>query len=143
VGDSGGQGAGGSAGTTGGGQGAGGSAGAAGSGATMADVQAIFDERCTICHDASHFGVPSYPALPLTAGASHASLVGQPAHEPCGGTLVVPFDPAQSYLIHKLSDAPPCEGVRMPAPFEIQLMFPLTEQQMAVIRSWISAGAPP
>ena len=111
--------------------------------ALFAAVQAIFDARCIVCHDAQRQGLPTYPMLPLTAGASYAALVGHPADETCGGTRVVPGDSARSYLIHKLSDAPPCEGLRMPRGFEVLTPPPLDEPTMAIIRRWIDAGAPP
>ena len=122
-----------------------GSSGSSGVGApgTMTEVQAIFDGRCVLCHDSTKFGIPAYPQLSLTAGNANAALVSQQAHEVCGGTLVVPGNPDQSYLIHKLSDATPCEGGRMPRAYEIGTVPPLTVEQMATIRSWISDGAKP
>lgn len=124
------------------------SAGSSGSSAvgapgTMTEVQAIFEGRCVLCHDSTKFGIPAYPQLSLTAGNANAALVSQQAHEVCGGTLVVPGNPDQSYLIHKLSDATPCEGGRMPRAYEIGTVPPLTVEQMATIRSWISDGAKP
>jgi hypothetical protein len=109
----------------------------------MAEVQAIFDARCVQCHDSTKVGLPAYPQLSLTASNARAALVNKPALEACGGTLVVSGNPDQSYLIHKLSDATPCEGSRMPRPFEIGTAPPLTAEQMATIRSWIGAGAMP
>jgi hypothetical protein len=104
-------------------------------------VQAIFDAHCLTCHDKSKSGLPTYPALSLVAGDSKASLVNQAALETCGGTYVVPGAPDQSYLVHKVSDASPCEGVRMPRPFEVIAPPPLTANEIAIIRSWISTGA--
>ncbi|HEY3665634.1 MAG TPA: hypothetical protein VGL19_06525 [Polyangiaceae bacterium] len=118
-----------------------GSGGASGGGASFADVQAIFDARCVICHDKSKGGLPTYPQLSLVAGDSHAALVNVPALEPCGGIYVVPGDPAHSYLMHKLSDTMPCDGAHMPAPFEVIKPPPLTPEQLASISGWISAGA--
>jgi cytochrome c553 len=112
------------------------------SGASMADVQAIFDARCIICHDASKNGLPAFPSMPLTDGASRASLVSQPASETCGGILVVPGNPEQSYLMQKLTNPAPCSGSRMPRPFEVGPVIPLSTDQIATITAWISAGAP-
>ena len=114
----------------------------AGTEGTFAAVQAIFDERCIGCHDATKVGLPSYAALPLTHDASYAALVSQPAHETCGGVLVKPGKPDESYLIHKTTDNPPCEGMRMPRAFEVGISPPLTDAQHATIRAWIAAGAP-
>jgi len=130
------------AGSAAGGTAGGSSAGAGGSATgTMAEVQAIFDDRCTNCHDATKHGLPSYPDLPLTAGAAHDALVNQPGLEGCG-PLVKPGDPDHSYLLHKVSDATPCSGQRMPRPFEVGPSVPLTDAQIATIRGWIAAGAP-
>lgn len=109
---------------------------------SFAALQAIFDEHCVLCHDASKQGLPSYPALPLTTGASHDALVGKSAHESCGGTLVVPGKPEQSYLYHKLTDTTPCEGEHMPRPFERGPMLSLDSSELATVRAWIEAGAP-
>lgn len=125
-------------GSTGGSNGGGGTAAKV----AMADVQAIFDARCVLCHDASKLGLPSFPGLPLTTGASRAALVNQAASETCGGTLVVPGNPNQSYLIQKLTDATPCSGAPMPRPFEVGPQNPLTADQIGTITSWIAAGAP-
>jgi hypothetical protein len=109
----------------------------------MAAVQAIFSDHCTNCHDKSKGGLPTFPQLSLVPGDSHAALVGKAATEMCGGTLVVAGDPDHSYLIHKVTEDTPCEGQRMPRPFEVVKPPPLTAEQVMTIRSWISAGAPP
>ena len=122
----------------------GGAAGDGGTSSAMAAVQAIFDERCISCHDATLTGLPSYPELPLTAGASYAALVNRRALQPCGGTRVVPGHPEQSYLVAKLAQDTPCDGGRMPQRYEPFLPFiALTDEQMATINDWISAGALP
>ena len=122
----------------------GGAAGDGGTSSAMAAVQAIFDERCISCHDATLTGLPSYPELPLTAGASYAALVNRRALQPCGGTRVVPGHPEQSYLIAKLAQDTPCDGVRMPQRYEPFLPFiALSDEQMATISDWISDGALP
>jgi len=112
-------------------------------GATMADVQAIFTQHCVTCHDASKLGLPAFPGLPLTEGAAYAALVNRPASESCGGTLVVPGQPDQSYLMQKLTNDAPCSGAHMPRPFESGIVVPLTADEIATIRSWIVAGAKP
>ena len=122
----------------------GGDAGSAEAGTgDFAAVLAIFAANCNSCHDATKVGLPTYPMLSLTAADAHAALVGHPADETCGGTRVVPGDPASSYLLKKLTEDPPCEGAHMPRPFEIGLPRPLTAAQLATISSWIAAGAPP
>ena len=126
-----------------GGAGSAGGASSAESAATMADVQAIFDDRCVQCHDPTLAGLPGYPQLPLIEGSANAALVNKPGLETCGGTLVVPGDPDQSYLMRKLSDTEPCEGARMPRTFGLGVAPPLTSAELATIRAWISAGAKP
>jgi len=120
-----------------------GSGGAGGSAASFAAVLAIFQGRCVNCHDASKQGLPAYPGLSLTPADAHAALVGRPADETCGGVRVVAGDPASSYLIHKVSDAAPCEGSPMPARFEALPAAPLTSEQIATLTSWIAGGALP
>ncbi|MEO8903714.1 MAG: hypothetical protein ABI627_19515 [Polyangiaceae bacterium] len=123
------------------------SGGAVGSGgvpgATMGAVQAIFDDRCVICHDAGKHGLPAYPQLSLIAADAHAALVNAKATEPCGGVLVVPGSPDASYLVRKVTDATPCYGSHMPRVFEVGVAPPLTAEQLGTIRSWVAAGAKP
>jgi hypothetical protein len=57
--------------------------------------------------------------------------------------LVTPNDPDHSYLVHKVADATPCDGMKMPRPFEVIPPAPLTDAELATIRAWINAGAPP
>jgi hypothetical protein len=78
----------------------------------------------------------------LTAADAYGALVNHPADETCGGTRVVPGDPATSYLVQKLTQATPCDGLRMPRPFEIGPGIPLTADQISTITAWIAAGAP-
>ena len=109
----------------------------------MAGVQAIFDQHCVSCHDASKTGLPSYPALPLTSSASYSALVSHAADETCGGTRVVPFDSSQSYLYHKVNDATPCSGVRMPHKPEVGPAQILSTAELDTLRAWIDGGAHP
>jgi mono/diheme cytochrome c family protein len=104
-------------------------------------VQAIFDDRCIDCHDASKQGIPNDPSLPLTADASYDALVNHKADADCGGVRVVPGDPDASYLFQKISEEMPCDGPRMPRGHELIVPPPLTDEQIALIRSWILAGA--
>jgi hypothetical protein len=115
-------------------------------GAAFSAVLAIFAARCVRCHDPAHPFVPetsTYVEMPLTPDAAYAALVGQAAHETCGGTRVTPGDPARSYLYHKVTDDPPCDGTRMPHPGMLVQVAPLLPSEIDVIASWIRAGAPP
>lgn len=129
-------------GTGGGGTGGGGTSG--GGSATMAQVQALFTDRCVTCHDGARpNALPLYPQLSLTPADAYAALVNKAATEPCGGTLVVPGSPDQSYLVAKLTQAMPCDGLHMPRSFEGPMTPPFTTAELGTIRSWISAGALP
>jgi hypothetical protein len=111
-----------------------------------AAVQAIFAAHCTYCHDPAHPVVPETPtfvALSLTERDAYRALVNQPAHELCGGVLVVPGDTAASYLYAKVTQAAPCEGDRMPhrTYTETTPTPPLPDDQIATIATWNQAGA--
>jgi cytochrome c5 len=107
------------------------------------EVTAIFEQRCVTCHRADALGLPGYAKLPLTTDVAYSKLVGQPANETCGGTLVVPGKSAQSYLYQKITQQTPCEGSRMPIGFEVMPSVPLTAEQLASIQAWIDGGAKP
>ena len=101
----------------------------------FAQIQRIFTDNCIFCHAA---GSP----LNLTAGLSWSDLVGQAAPPPdsCGGTLVVPGDPTDSYLYVKLASPTPCYGSQMP----LGEFFsePLPGCVVAMVGRWIAEGAP-
>jgi hypothetical protein len=125
------------------GAGGNGTAGSGGAGADFQAVLAIFTARCVLCHDSAKHGLPAYPQLSLTPAEAYGALVSHPADETCGGTRVVPGSAASSYLYHKLTDATPCDGARMPRPFEIGTPTPLGAADLATIQRWIDEGAPP
>jgi len=97
-------------------------------------IQQIFNDNCVTCHS----GVAD---LDLSSGVAWGALVNHPAPaaESCGGTLVVPGDPAGSYLMQKLESDHPCSGSRMPQG-DI-LPIPLPDCVVALVRGWISGGA--
>jgi urease beta subunit len=89
---------------------------------------------CTNCHNAigSRFN-----GLDLTAAVSYNNLVNVPSRFKAGAVRVIPGDPENSYLIHKLEGRSTIAGVRMP------LNGPYLEAgQILVIRRWIELGAP-
>jgi hypothetical protein len=89
---------------------------------------------CVNCHTGSAF----VNGLNLTAGNAYASLVNVASPVKVGAIRVIPGDPENSYLIHKLEGRSTIAGQRMPrtnGPF-------LTEGQIAVIKRWIALGAP-
>jgi predicted nucleic acid-binding Zn ribbon protein len=100
-------------------------------------VQQIFDDNCTGCHSTG-------AALDLSRGLSYAHIVDHavPPIESCGGTLVVPGDPASSYVYQKLTLSHPCAGAQMPLD-ELFISQPLPDCMTSIVRDWIQAGAQP
>lgn len=91
---------------------------------------------CVSCH--TNVGRPAPAGLVLLEGSAYAALVNVPSTTKPGAIRVIPGDPENSYLIHKLEGRPGIVGLRMPrnqGPF-------LTEGQMLVLERWIAIGAP-
>ena len=88
---------------------------------------------CTNCHNpALNRGL-----LDLSPAVSYNNLVNVGSRLRPGEVRVIPNDPDNSYLIHKLEGNVPITGVRMP------LGGPYLESgQISVIRRWIEIGAP-
>ena len=105
----------------------GGVAAAARTAATVpyADVQRIFDARCTSCHS----GPEAARGLRLD---SWDSVVAGSAH----GEAVIAYDPENSLLFELVTKL-----VGGPHPAELGAE-PLEEDQVAVLRTWIGEGAP-
>jgi hypothetical protein len=108
--------------------------------ASLAVIQdTIFSPRCAIptCHDAA----TNSGNLNLVSGQSYAELVGvepdiDTARE-AGLLRVDAGDPENSFLLIKLEGPPPIWGSRMPLTGAL-----LSEEEVALIRRWIAAGAP-
>ena len=91
---------------------------------------------CTGCHTDAGGRTPS-SGLNLRSGVAYANLVGVASRGKAGTTRVIPGDPANSYLIHKLEGRADIVGLRMPrgnGPF-------ITQGQTLVIKRWIELGA--
>ncbi len=91
---------------------------------------------CTQCH-APVGGRGAAAGLNLTSATAYAALVGVASVTKPGTVRVVPGDPENSYLVHKLEGRLDIVGLRMPrtaGPF-------LTDGQMLVIKRWIALGA--
>jgi hypothetical protein len=89
---------------------------------------------CTQCHNAIG---RLFNGLDLSPQVSDANLVGVASRGKVGAVRVIPGDPENSYLIHKLEGRPGIVGVRMPVvgpPY-------LTDGQILVIKRWIELGA--
>jgi mono/diheme cytochrome c family protein len=91
-----------------------------------AAAQAIFDESCTLCHDASDDNLNLEDA---------SVLVGKPGST--GMPLIDPGNPKGSYLYLKMVGAKDIEGEPMPLGDE-----PLPAEQLTTVRDWI-ASLPP
>jgi hypothetical protein len=91
---------------------------------------------CTGCH--SSVGRTPSAGLDLASATAHAQLVNVPSNGKPGATRVIPGDPENSYIIHKLEGRSDIVGLRMPrgtaGPF-------LTAGQIRVIKRWIELGA--
>lgn len=89
---------------------------------------------CITCHT----NVGRTPAQGLNlAGDAIRALVNVPSTQKSGSILVIPGDPANSYLIQKIKGAGGITGLRMPRngpPY-------LTDGQVLVIERWIELGA--
>lgn len=94
----------------------------------------IFTPICTGCHA----GANAPQGLRLTAGDSYAALVNAPSTEVPSLRRVLPGNPAQSYLLQKVSGSAGIVGARMP------LGGPaLPADAIDAIRQWILDGAQP
>jgi len=90
---------------------------------------------CTQCHTSA--GRLPAAGLSLLPDDAYRSLVGVASRQKPGAVLVIPGDPDNSYLVHKLEGRGDIVGARMPrttGPF-------LTDGQMLIIRRWIEQGA--
>lgn len=89
---------------------------------------------CTNCHNLIG---GRFNGLDLSPAVSYGNLVGTASRGKVGAVRVIPGDPDNSYLIHKLEGRPGIVGVRMP------LSGPpyLTAGQILVIKRWIELGA--
>lgn len=89
---------------------------------------------CVGCHQP---GGIAGGVMNLRSEVAYNNLVNVAARLKAGAIRVIPGDPENSYLIHKLEGRPGIFGLRMPQngpPY-------LTEGQILVIRTWIKNGA--
>lgn len=91
-------------------------------------------QACTNCH--TDAGRNPVAGLNLRSGVAHASLVGVASSGKPGAVRVIPGDPENSYLIHKLEARAGIAGTPMPRGNAL-----LTEGQIRVIKRWIELGA--
>lgn len=101
------------------------------------DVQPIFSANCAF--SGCHAGPTAVLGQDLSAGRTFASVVDVPSVEAPSLRRVRPSLPDSSYLVHKIQGTQLTvggSGARMPL-----IGGPLTEDEIAVIRGWIAAGA--
>lgn len=103
--------------------------------ATLAQIQEdIFGAICTECHT----GANAPQGLQLSSEQeSFDNLVNQPSSQQPDILRVDPGNPDDSYLVMKIEGHPDITGSRMP-----QGMPALSEDQINLIRDWITNGAP-
>jgi hypothetical protein len=91
---------------------------------------------CVSCHNTR--GAPFTAGLNLEGAVSYDQLVNVPSRNKPGAVRVIPGDPDNSYLVHKVEGRSGIFGLRMPnngPPF-------LTSGQIRILRRWIEVGAP-
>ena len=93
------------------------------------DIRPILVDGCS-CHWA-----PETALTPL-----EPSALAERADQRSGRSLVVPFDPARSYLLEKILDGYPDRfGTQMPPPWADE--GSLTSEQVQLVHDWIAGGA--
>jgi hypothetical protein len=115
---------------------------------TFAEMQMIFTNSCAVGSSACHNEPGRRVDLLLAAGSSHAQLVNRASSEVPSMRLVVPGDPAASYMMHKvdgtMSTLPACMAAGADCgramPDLVGGMLPQATRDR--IRAWIMAGAP-
>ena len=90
---------------------------------------------CTGCHTST--GRNPAGGLNLNHDVAYNNLVNVPSRKP-GAIRVVPGDPENSYIVHKVEGRSDIIGLRMPfsgPPF-------LSNGQILILKRWIELGAP-
>ncbi len=102
-----------------------------------ADVAPIFEERCTNCH---HSEVTAIPNIADPFDPSNGLIMfpntWHEGHPETPEMNVVPGDPANSFLVTKISEPTPAAGAAMPwSPDRV------TAEEAADLREWVMLGA--
>jgi len=111
---------------------------------TFASIQSqIFESTdsagrlaCITCH--TNVGRNPAAGMNLTHDVAYAQIVNMPSARKAGAVRVIPGDPDNSYLVHKVEGLSDIIGVRMPfsgPPY-------LTDGQIMILKRWIALGAP-
>lgn len=94
-----------------------------------AEVEALFEEHCTACHDSS---IQPADDEGVDLESDLRRLVNQKSNV-TGEPMLVPGDPDTSYLLQKMTGKGGIEGDTMPLGDDI-----LPEDQLNVVREWIA-----
>jgi hypothetical protein len=91
--------------------------------------------NCNKCHNA--VGRTFAGGLSLDHDVAYSSLVNVASTRKAGAIRVIPGDPENSYLVHKIEGRSDIVGQRMPfsGPY-------LSDGQILIIKRWIANGAP-
>ena len=104
----------------------------------LADVQPILTVNCAV--SGCHAGNDPQQGQNLSTGRTFSNVVNVASNQLPTMDRVEPGQPDSSYLVHKIQGTHltqvPGSGVQMP-----QGRSPLSQTQIDLIRSWISAGA--
>ena len=99
--------------------------------ATLSQIQTeLFNPFCVVCHG----GFSPSAGLDVRPGRAFNNLVNRRSSQ-VNLMRVLPGAPDESYLVHKLDGGPSIVGTQMPQG------GPLSATQIALVRSWILAGA--
>jgi hypothetical protein len=93
-------------------------------------------QACVNCH--TNVGRNPSGGLNLTHAVAYDQIVNVPSARKTGAIRVIPGDPDNSYLVHKIEGRTDIVGARMPIsgpPF-------LTDGQILILKRWIALGAP-
>jgi hypothetical protein len=93
-------------------------------------------QACINCH--TNVGRNPSAGLNLTHAVAYDQIVNVPSSRKPGAIRVIPGDPENSYLVHKLEGRAGIVGARMPSggpPY-------LTDGQILILKRWIALGAP-
>ena len=115
-------------------------ASAHGQAATFSDATAVFALSCATqgCHTGNP---PTGTPDSFDAQYAYEALVGQPAIQVPSMPLIDPGNPDHSYAVLKIrGTASGVGGVATRMPLNAR---PLSDEDQAIIESWILAGAPP
>lgn len=103
---------------------------------TLATLQAnLFTPICSACHTGVGGSLPGSQNL-TTAAQTYANVVDVTSLENGSLKRIRPYDPDNSYLVHKIEGDPSIVGGRMPlgGPY-------LSQTQIDQVRAWAAAGA--